>query len=282
MSHSEAFLAAYDAVLAKWPSGTTHSDVVTPYGTTHVHHHGPEDAPPVLLLPGGGATSTGWYATAAALGGAHRVHAVDLVGDPGRSAPAPDRRIRTVEDLTGWLHTLTDALGLDSTAVVGHSYGAWIALHHALRAPERGDRLVLLDPTNCFTGFSPRFLLRALPMMLRPSPARNRSFLRWETGGTPLDPDWCELDARTADFPSVRPVTGPRPSPEELGRLRAPTLLLLAERSRAHDVREVETRARAAVPGLETATLPGATHHTLPVAAPREMNDRIARFLGSA
>ncbi|MFF8605043.1 alpha/beta fold hydrolase [Streptomyces sp. NPDC015346] len=278
---SESFLAAYDAVLAKWPAGTTTSEVVTAHGTTHVISHGPRTAPPLLLLPGGGATSTGWYGAAAALGGAHGVHAVDLVGDPGRSVPDAARPLRTVEDLVGWLDALLDALALPSTALAGHSYGAWIALHYALRAPGRVDRLVLLDPTNCFTGFSPRYLLRALPMLLRPTPARHASFLKWETGGAPLDPDWRRLNALAADFPTVRPVTGPRPSAPELSGLKPPTLLLLAERSRAHDVARVAARARAAVPGLETATLPGATHHTLPVAVPPGTYERVAGFLAT-
>ncbi|MEU9996447.1 alpha/beta fold hydrolase [Streptomyces sp. NPDC050848] len=275
-----AFLAAYDAVLARWPAGTTTSELVTAHGTTHLLSHGPEDAPPVLLLPGGGATATGWHTLAAALGRTHRVHAVDLIGEPGRSVPAADRPLRTVDDLTAWLGALLDGLRLESAAFVGHSYGAWIALQHALRAPDRVDRLVLLDPTNCFTGFSPRYLLRALPMLLRPTTARTAAFLRWETGGgAEPDPHGRRLLALAADFPSARPVTGPRPTPAELSRLKPPTLLLLAERSRAHDPARVAASARAAVPHLETATLPGATHHTLPAEAPPETYERVARFL---
>ncbi|MFB7375536.1 alpha/beta fold hydrolase [Streptomyces sp. NPDC056222] len=167
------------------------------------------------------------------------------------------------------------------TSLVGHSYGAWIALRYALNAPARVDRLVLLDPTNCFTGFSPRYLLRALPMLLRPTPARNAAFLRWETGGAELDPRWWHLAALAADFPAARPVAGPRPRPARLRTLKPPTLLLLAERSRAHDIAEVAARARAALRDVETATLPKATHHTLPVGSPPETYDRVAGFLAS-
>lgn len=279
---SPAFSAAYDAVLARWPAGTTTSRLVTAHGTTHLISHGPEGAPPVLLLPGGGATATGWYALAAALGRTHRVHAVDLVGEPGRSVPEDGRPIRTADDLATWLTSLLDALELGSASLVGHSYGAWITLRYALKTPARVDRLVLLDPTNCFTGFSPRYVLRALPMLLRPTPARNAAFLRWETGGAELDPEWRHLGALAADFPTVRPVTGPRPTAAELSALKPPTLLLLAERSRAHDISTLAARARAAVPGVETVTLPGATHHTLPVGSPPETYDRVAGFLASA
>ncbi|MFC8271283.1 alpha/beta fold hydrolase [Streptomyces sp. NPDC057271] len=279
---SQDFLAAYDAVLARWPAGTTTSTHATAYGATHLISHGPEDAPPVLLLPGGGATATCWYATAAALGRVHRVHAVDLVGEPGRSVPGDGNPLRTADDLTAWLGTLLDALGLRTAGLVGHSYGGWIALRYALAAPARVDRLALLDPTNCFTGFGPRYLLRALPVLLSPTPARNDAFLRWETGGAELDPAWRDLYALAAEFPTARPVTGPRPTPAELGALEPPTLLLLAERSRAHGTARVAARARAAVPHLETATVPGATHHTLPLGCPPETHDRIAAFLAPA
>ncbi|GAA3396371.1 alpha/beta fold hydrolase [Streptomyces roseoviridis] len=279
----ERFDRAYDAVLARWPGDTTTTRVPTPYGTTHLISHGPADAPPVLLLPGGGATATGWHGTAAALGAAHRVHAVDLVGEPGRSVADPGRPLRTAGDLTGWLDALLGALDRSGgrapgrVGLVGHSYGAWIALHYALAAPDRVDRLALLDPTNCFTGYAPRFLLRALPVLLRPGPARVTALLDWETRGAVLDPDWRRLQALAATVPTVRPVTGPRPAPERLAALEAPTLVLLAGRSRVHDPAAVARRARAAAPGVETETLPDATHFTLPVAAPPGAHARIAR-----
>ncbi|GAA2408146.1 alpha/beta fold hydrolase [Streptomyces glaucosporus] len=277
----QAFHAAYDAVLAsRWPADTDHTTVPTPYGPTRVNGCGPRHAPPVVLLPGGGsATSTAWFATASVLGRTHRVHAVDLAGAPGRGAsPGGAPPVRTVADLMAWLDAVLDALDIDDTALCGHSYGGWISLHYALRSPRRVRRLVLLDPTNTFVPFSPRYLLRALPLLLRPTPARSRSFLRWETGGAPLDDSWLALQAHGAGLPAARPVTGPRPGPAELRALRTPTLLLLAGRSRAHDVRAAAAAARQ-VPAIRTEILPDATHHTLPTASPPGTDDRIAAFL---
>ncbi|SCF79805.1 alpha/beta fold hydrolase [Streptomyces sp. Ncost-T10-10d] len=277
-----SFLAAYDGVLAaKWPAGTRGSRVPTPYGVTHVNSCGPEDAPPLVLLAGGGSTSTVWYAQAAHLGRTHRVHAVDLIGDPGRSV-AGERPIRTVEDLTTWLDAVVDGLGAGRSALCGHSYGAWIALHYALHAPpHRVRKLILLDPTQCFAGFRPGYLLHALPMLLRPGAKRTRTFLEWETGRAALDRTWLRLRYAAADFPSVRPVTGPRPEPEALGALDVPTLILLAEQSRAHDPARVAAAAARLLPHARTATIPGATHHTLPLHEPTagELNRRIEDFL---
>ncbi|MFJ5043445.1 alpha/beta fold hydrolase [Streptomyces sp. NPDC088719] len=285
---SAASLAAYDQVLtARWPEGTTTSHIRTPYGTTHVTSHGPAGAPapPVVLLPGGGATSTVWHAQAAHLGRERRVHAVDLIGEPGRSTPG-ERPIRTVADLTGWLGAVLEALsaGADGRRPVlaGHSYGAWIALHHALHAdPRHLAGLVLVDPTQCFTGFRPGYLLHALPLLLRPTPRRARAFLAWETSGADLDADWLRLYEEGARFPAVRPVTGPRPGRAALRELAVPTLVLLAGHGRALDPARTARAVGRTLPGAATYTIPGATHHTLPLeaAAAAGVNRRLDAFL---
>ncbi|MER5205357.1 alpha/beta fold hydrolase [Streptomyces sp. NPDC002825] len=277
---ADAYGTAYEALLAGWPDPTTTSELRTPHGTTHVLHHGPEDGPPVLLLPGGGGTACSWRTTAAALGATHRVHAVDLVGGPGRSR-ADGRPIRTAADLTASLDAVLDGLGLVSASFCGHSYGGWIALRYALAAPDRTRRLALLDPTGCFAVFRPGYLLRALPMLLRPTAARTDAFLAWETGGAERDPAVRRLDALAAELPRLRPVTGPRPNRAELAALRPPTLLLVAGGSRVHDAALVAERARATVPGIETEILPAATHHTLPADLPPSALSALKVFLSA-
>lgn len=276
----DRFHDAYDKVMAKWPPGRESVTVPTPFGGTYVHVTGPADGPPLVLLPGGGeATSASWYAQAADLSRTHRVHAVDLIGAPGRSTPAGDRHPRTVADLTGWLDALLDGLGIRAAALGGHSYGAWIALSYALHAPDRVRRLFLLDPTQCFAGFKAAYLLRAAPVLLRPAPRRTRAFLEWETGATPLDPDWLALQEAAVGFPARRPVTGPRPAPDALRGLDVPVLLLLAGNSRTHDPAAVAARARELLPRVEVAVLPDVSHHALPQAAPPGLGRRLGEFL---
>ncbi|WP_405614083.1 alpha/beta fold hydrolase [Streptomyces sp. NBC_00076] len=276
----DGFLAAYDKVMTKWPTSRGAATVPTPFGATHVNMCGPADGPPLLLLPGGGsATSASWYRQAAELSRVHRLYAVDLIGAPGRSAPAPDRQARTVADLTTWLDALLKGLGLAETDLGGHSYGAWIALHYALRAPHRVRHLVLLDPTQCFTAIKSSYGSHALRMLLRPTPRRVRTFLEWETGGAPFDPDWLALQEAAAGFPSLRPVVGPRPRPKALRRLNLPVLLLLAANSRTHNPAKVAAAAETLLPHVTTATLPHVSHHALPHAAPAESSRLITGFL---
>jgi pimeloyl-ACP methyl ester carboxylesterase len=267
------FLHAYDALLARWPVPVEAVDVPSAYGTTRVNVCGPDDGEPLVLLHGGGATSTAWFAVAGELSGRYRVYAVDQLGDAGRSV-ADGKPLAGPGDLMAWLDGLFDHFGLHGAYVAGHSYGGWLALSYALHAPDRVGRLGLLDPSSCFAGMSPRYVLRAVPLLVRPSAERARSFLRWETGGEPLDAGWLEVWALGAEQPKAKVVLPRRPSPRQLLACEVPALVLLAERSRSHDVRRVEARARTLL-RARTEILPGATHHTIPT----ESAERIAREL---
>ncbi|WP_078954056.1 alpha/beta fold hydrolase [Streptomyces globisporus] len=274
MSPSE-FDRAYDELRARWPESTEERDVATPYGPTRVHVYGAPGGSPLLLLPGGSATGLVWFANAPALGERYRVHAVDLMGDAGRTERqgAP---LRNADDLTAWLDALLDGLGLARTHLCGHSYGAWLAARYAAHAPSRVDRLALVDPTQVFAGFRPGYLLRALPTLIRPSEARTRAFLAWETAGTRPDETWQRLYALAGTVPGRKLITGTRPRAADLAM---PVLVLLAEDSRTHHAAAVADRARRALPHAEVALLPGATHHSLPLAAPKELDDRLMAFL---
>jgi pimeloyl-ACP methyl ester carboxylesterase len=276
VSSSQEFFAAYDAMLARWPTGTTEIDVPTPYGNTRVHAYGPAGATPVLLLHGGGSTGAVWFANAPELGTHHRVLAVDILGDAGRSIPS-GRPLRTTTDLMAWLDALLDGLTVSRAHLLGHSYGGWMALTYALHATQRVDRLVLLDPTQCFANFRPSFLLRSLPILLRPTQARAGAYLDRETAGTDTDPGWKRLYAlAVSNFTNRKLVVGRRPDPTALS---VPLLLLLAGRSDAHDAAKVAVRARKAVPDARIGILTELTHFAMPTAVPAQTNRRITAFL---
>ncbi|MFJ5708504.1 alpha/beta fold hydrolase [Streptomyces sp. NPDC093105] len=272
------FSAAYDAMLRRWPADVTSIDVPSPYGSTRVHVCGPEAGAPLVLLPGGGTTSMAWFRNVEDLGRHHRVYAVDVMGDVGHSVN-DGTPLRGAADLTAWLDAVLDGLGLGETRLCGHSYGASIALRYALRAPRRVSGLALLDPANCFAGPSPRYLLRALPTLLRPTVARQRAFLLWETGRPPEDPGWQDFLDSTTTAVRSKVVALRRPWPKELRACTVPTLVVLAGRSRTHDARRVAARARALLPGADVVVLPDASHHTLPTERPAELNRLLARFL---
>lgn len=275
------YLTAYDAVLARWPVPVTGVDIESPAGTTRVLVCGPPEGEPLVLLPGHGATATVWFATASRLAAEYRVHAVDPLGDAGRSV-AHGTPIRTAADLTGWLDHLLTALGVARAHLCGHSYGGWTALTYAVHAPQRVRSLSLLDPTRCFAGFRPGYLLRAVPMMLRPTADRVWGFLAWETGGRALDTEWLRLFVLGAtQFRAARVVPDCPPRADRLRGLPVPVQVLLAGQSRAHDVRAVAAAATERLPHVTVDVLAGATHHSLPIEPAGELAGRLTGFLAA-
>ncbi|WP_328998734.1 alpha/beta hydrolase [Kribbella sp. NBC_00709] len=260
------FQDAYAALLARWDIPVEHLDVAG----THVNVCGPADAQTVVLLASHGATAPVWFPVAPRLAERYRVYAPDVPGDAGLSTAPPPR---TVAELMTWLSGVLK--GLDDPLLVGHSYGAWIALTYALQTPV--PRLALIDPTDCFTGLRPAYVARALPMLLRPSEARLKSFIRWETQGLPIDPAWLDLAALASVEPTTQPVKPRRPTPEQLKHL-PPTLVLVADRTKSHDPRQLARRAAAA--GASVVHLTDATHHSLPTAHGDELSNALLQFLG--
>lgn len=107
----------------------------------HVRLHGPDDGAPVLALHGVTGHAGRWQVLADALPTV-RLVAVDLRGHGHSPWTPPWGLEQHVADAVAVL----DELGLARVPVLGHSFGGAIALHMARTAPERVDRLVLLDP----------------------------------------------------------------------------------------------------------------------------------------
>ena len=84
------------------------------------------------------------------------VLAIDLPGQ-GRSAGAPPA---SVEEGAECVLALLDAMGLDKTALVGHSFGSLIAVETAARAPDRVSHLAMVGTA---------FPMRVSPALLESS-----------------------------------------------------------------------------------------------------------------
>ena len=79
---------------------------------------------------------------AAGLRGAHRVVAPDLRGRGRTDKPATGY---TMADHAGDVLALMDEVGLDRAVLVGHSFGAYVAIYLAAKFPSRVERLIVLD-----------------------------------------------------------------------------------------------------------------------------------------
>jgi pimeloyl-ACP methyl ester carboxylesterase len=137
-------LRRYEQTLANWPIPAEHLRVPTREGETFVLVSGPDDAPPLLLLHGSGSNAAMWMGDVASWAKHFRVHAVDMIGEPGLSAPS--RPPLDSEAYALWLDDVLEHLGLERAAIVGTSLGGWLALDYATRRPDRIERLALLCP----------------------------------------------------------------------------------------------------------------------------------------
>jgi pimeloyl-ACP methyl ester carboxylesterase len=99
---------------------------------------------PVVLLHGSASSSGQWRALAKRLEGRFRIMAPDLHGHGG-SDPWPGPAAPTLDGEAAIIAALADREG-GPVHLVGHSYGAAVALHFARRHPERLCSLVLVEP----------------------------------------------------------------------------------------------------------------------------------------
>jgi pimeloyl-ACP methyl ester carboxylesterase len=273
-----AFLAAYDEAMLRWPPGTDFADLTGEFGTTRVYSCGPADGPPLVLLAAYGATSAEWNPLAHDLAADHRVYAVDVPGDPGRSV-ADGPAIESPAQLRRWLASVLSGLGLDAAHLVGHSYGAWIALDFALGEPARVSGLTLLDPTMCFAPLLKGFIFRATPTMMRPSGERRTRLIQWEMRGVPLNEGWLALTALGTDaFGLTSTVPTKIPPAASYEALTAPTTVVLAGRGRVNHAKAVARRAAARSTLISTHILADASHYGLPMTHPQQ----IAAFVRNA
>ena len=81
----------YHGLLKRWPVPSEQRSISTSFGDTFVVTCGTTSMPPVVLLQGSGANAAMWLSDVATLSAAHRVYCVDVIGEPGFSAPSRAR-----------------------------------------------------------------------------------------------------------------------------------------------------------------------------------------------
>lgn len=277
------------AVLLRWferfrerlPVPTESRTVRTRLGDTHVLVGGPEGAPPVVLLHGAMASSAHVLAELAPLLERFRVYAVDVVG---QSVKSVDARPSVSGNAYGeWLSEVMDGLALPSAHVVGVSWGGFVAIRLAAHAPERIQRLVLLVPAGVVNGPAWAGLTRLmLPMMLYrwlPSERRLKAFTQHLL--TTPDDEWTPYLGDAFRAYNLNMQVPALARPEELRALKAPTLVVGADKDVSMPGEQLLARAPELFPTLAGTELLKDCRHCPPTtdAFRRWLSERISGFL---
>lgn len=133
-------------------------------GETRLHYIDQGDGPPVVLLHGDGLTAVDWRSSGIidALAGTHRVIAFDRAGFGYSSRPRGQAWTPAAQ--AAILHEALHRLDVGPAIIVGHSWGALVALALALEYPPDCGRLLLISGYY-FPTFRPEMALFGVPAL---------------------------------------------------------------------------------------------------------------------
>src|SRR5215475_5228818 len=271
----EKFMAAYERVFALWPQPCEEFDIETATATTRVHAYRPHPGgEPVVLLTGAGGNAAAWFPHVAALGQDGPVYGIDMPGDANPSVP---RALMTPPAAcAAWLDELLAQLSDRPVHLVGFSYGGWVAMNQAIRAPRRVASLTLLDPAG-LTKLDARFwmwLTISGLATLTPMPLRRR-LARWLDNQAMLQPELMTLMWAAIRGYRAEPKTPGVLTDDELRAITVPVLLITGARSAL--ITPAQARARGSLmPHAEVAVVPGSHGGFNRI---DELNNRITAFI---
>jgi pimeloyl-ACP methyl ester carboxylesterase len=228
--------------------------------------------PPVLLIHGGGATSGLWGECLDRIAEFARAIAYDQRAFGGSSGEAVVGVARHGDDAV----TLIEGLEAAPATVLGHSFGATIALDLATRYPALVRSLVLIEPPLDLGPFPPMGMLSVLPrIQLRRLLFGERGAARWfygwatsrRSGGNGFER--LSADLQETCLANASPLlTSWRYSSEASGRhlpkpgissIRCPAVLITGAESQ-RDFRRTTRRVERAIPQARLIEVPGACH----------------------
>jgi pimeloyl-ACP methyl ester carboxylesterase len=273
-------MAIYDEALRQWPVPFETSFVATRYGKTHVIASGDPSSPPLVMTHPAAVGAFVWSSIIAPLSEKRRVYALDTIGDFGRSELAdPDRYPKKGRDYSAWLDDVCEQLAITQTDVVAGSMGGWIAMNHAIYAPDRVRRLVLLGPM----GLPPwratlAVLIPFVWYVMRPTEAKFdriivRSLGEGERANREFRP-WMRLMGKG----KARVGQPFRIPGRELRTIKAPTLVILGGKDGLVGSAAAAAKRARNIPSCEIEILPQAGH-IMSVDEPEFVGQRIVNFL---
>ncbi|MDE0703898.1 MAG: alpha/beta hydrolase [Rhodospirillaceae bacterium] len=260
-----------------------------------VHYREQGAGPPLILLHSAGTGASQWRGVAGRLEGRRRLLMPNLRGygrtpPPDPAAPPLDEEIAVVREMA--------ARAGRPVHLVGHSLGALVALHHALRHPETVAGLTLIEPVIVGILHADRAAgddaagrsldeIGAMIAAFREAIAAGdtaaamRAFTEYWEGAGAWDaipaaarlPFFARAEKMAAD---VDLAWADRTGRAAFAALAGPAQVLSAERT-TPAARDMARRIADAIPGAAFATIPDAGHMA-PVTRPAAVGDLLLSF----
>ncbi len=251
----------YRAFLKRWPVPNQQVRVPTSQGETFVIVSGAEDAPALLLLHGGMTNSAMWMGDVAAFARFFRVYCIDLIGEPGLSAPA--RPALASDAHAVWLDDVLKHLAVGRTSILGISLGGWLALDYAIRRPEKVERVAVLCPGGIGRQKVGIGFATLLSRMF--GERGKRRLMERILGRAPADPSrglkaFIEFGELIRKHFRPRMVKLPVFPDDALRNLKAPLLAIVGARDVLFDSAQTKRRLETLVNGAQVVYLPEAGH----------------------
>lgn len=265
----KAILSVYETLLERWPVPYEGLVLNTSRGDTFAIACGDISLPPLVLIHGSSSNSAMWIGEVITYSRHYRVYAVDIPGEPGKSA---DKRIDVnSQGYADWLRDIFSALKIEKAVIIGMSLGGWAALKFAVSFPEKVDKLVLLCPA----GIAPQkvsFIFYAVFMAFLGKRGFEKT-IRKVYGSDDIPDEAFRYSRLIAD--NFNPYVGTIPvfADDELGRLAMPVMMLLGERDALINSRKTAGRSARLLPHAHITILDGAGHALI------NMQDRVIAYL---
>jgi len=218
---------------------------------------------PILLLPGITSPAVTWGFVAERLGYQFDVYVLDVRGR-GLSE-ASDNLNYSIDTCAADVGDLVNMLGFDRYALMGHSFGARIAVRAARKYPDALERLVIVDPPVSGPQRRPypadiRWYLESIRMMCRGGHYESlRTYLpTWTNNQLRLRAEWlhtCDLKAVADAYEDFHRDD----MHADLPHISVPTLLVAAGKGDVIRPAEFDEIVRL-TPDIEAVVVPAAGH----------------------
>ncbi|MFL4471744.1 alpha/beta fold hydrolase [Tateyamaria armeniaca] len=233
------------------------------------------DGPTILMIHGVGLRAEAWGAQIDALAKDHRVIAVDV---PGHGFSAP---LGTTPDLPAYTEAVAECLSGPSV-VIGHSFGAMIALDLAIRHPQHVTGVVALNAIFRRNAEARRAVLaRARSLdgvtVADPEPPLDRWFGAEPSPERMACKDWL-LGVDQAGYKAAYTVFAQEDGPAEasLRTLSCPALFMTGAEE-PNSTPEMSRSMAAHTPDGTAIIIEGAAH-MMPMTHPHAVNTHLAAF----